>query len=130
MLIRLDMASDVPIYLQLRNQVVLGIGAGKLKVGDSLPTVRQLAEDTGVNVMTVTKAYTLLKNQGFLEIDRRHGAKVCRAPAADGDFYQRLEDELSLLIAESRARGLDRDAFLAVCARLYESLNSRGGTER
>lgn len=129
MLIRLDMASDVPIYLQLRNQVVLGIGSGKLKVGDSLPTVRQLAEDAGVNAMTVTKAYTLLKNQGFLEIDRRHGAKVSLAPAADAEYYQGLEDELSLLIAESRARGMDRREFLAVCERLYENLESKGGNE-
>ncbi|MGI6366351.1 MAG: GntR family transcriptional regulator [Bacillota bacterium] len=129
MLIRLDMASDVPIYQQLRNQIVLGIGAGKLKEGDNLPSVRQLAEDTGVNVMTVNKAYTLLKNEGFLEIDRRHGAKVCRTPVADGDYYQRLEAELSLLIAESRARNVDRDAFLAVCHRLYDNLNSRGGNE-
>ncbi|NLY32731.1 MAG: GntR family transcriptional regulator [Firmicutes bacterium] len=129
MLIRLDMASDVPIYQQLRNQIVLGIGSGKLKEGDSLPTVRQLAEDTGVNVMTVNKAYALLKNEGFLEIDRRHGAKVSRAPAADGDFCQRLEAELSLLIAEARARNVDRDTFLAVCHRLYDNLISRGGNE-
>lgn len=128
MLLRLDMASDVPIYMQLRNQIVLGIGSGALKAGDSLPTVRQLAEDTGVNAMTVAKAYTLLKNQGFLEIDRRHGARVSRAPAADEDFYRRLEDELSLLIAEARARGIDRDAFLAVCSRLYAKLKPRGGS--
>ena len=53
MLIRLDMASATPIYVQLRNQIVMGIGTGALKVGEKLPTVRQMAADAGVNTMTV-----------------------------------------------------------------------------
>ena len=55
MLIRLDMASATPIYVQLRNQIVMGIGTGALKVGEKLPTVRQMAADAGVNTMTVNK---------------------------------------------------------------------------
>ena len=75
MIIRLDMTSEVPIYVQLRNAVVVGIGKGELKPGEGLPTVRQMAEDLGVNTMTVNKAYGILKNEGFIEIDRRHGAR-------------------------------------------------------
>lgn len=71
MLIRLDMASATPIYVQLRNQIVMGIGTGALKVGEKLPTVRQMAADAGVNTMTVNKTYQLLKAEGFIEIDRR-----------------------------------------------------------
>ena len=52
MIIELDMNSSIPIYVQLRNQIVMGIGHGELKPGESLPTVRQLAEDAGVNTMT------------------------------------------------------------------------------
>ena len=63
MLIKLDMKSSVPIYVQLRNQIVLGIGRGDIGIGEKLPTVRQLAEDIGVNNMTVNKAYTILKNE-------------------------------------------------------------------
>lgn len=76
MLIRLDMASATPIYVQLRNQIVMGIGTGALKVGEKLPTVRQMAADAGVNTMTVNKTYQLLKAEGFIEIDRRRGAVV------------------------------------------------------
>ena len=65
MLIRLDMASAAPIYVQLRNQI-----------GEKLPTVRQMAADAGVNTMTVNKTYQLLKAEGFIEIDRRRGAVV------------------------------------------------------
>ena len=53
MVIELDFASDTPIYVQLRNQIVKGIGKGELKAGEKLPTVRQLAFDAGVNTMTV-----------------------------------------------------------------------------
>ena len=77
MILSLDMGSEVPIYVQLRNQIVTGIGKGELAVGERLPTVRQLAQDAGVNVMTVNKTYQLLKLEGFIEIDRRKGAIVC-----------------------------------------------------
>lgn len=127
MLLRLDMTADIPLYLQVRNQIVLGIGSGQLKIGQNLPTVRQLAEDTGINVMTVTKAYSLLKAEGFVEIDRRHGAKVSLPPAADPGFQERLESQLSLLVAEARARGMDLTAFSAVCAKLYDNMKPTGG---
>lgn len=61
------MKSSIPIYVQLRNQIVTGIGKGKLKAGDSLPTIRQMASDIGINTMTVNKAYQLLKAEGFIE---------------------------------------------------------------
>lgn len=63
MIIELDMSSSTPIYVQLRNQIVKGIGKGELKTGEKLPTVRQLASDAGVNTMTVNKAYQILKNE-------------------------------------------------------------------
>ena len=59
MIIELDMSSSTPIYVQLRNQIVKGIGKGELKTGEKLPTVRQLASDASVNTMTVNKAYQI-----------------------------------------------------------------------
>ena len=72
----MDFKSEVPIYLQLRNQILLGIGRGDLRPGEHLPAVRQLAQDAGINPMTVSKAYALLKREGFLDVDRRRGAVV------------------------------------------------------
>ena len=66
MILSLDMSSDVPIYVQLRNQIVTGIGKGELKAGESLPSVRQMAQDAGINSMTVNKAYQILKAEGFI----------------------------------------------------------------
>ena len=83
MLIRLDFGGDVPIYQQLRNQMVVAIAAGQLAPGERLPTVRDLAEELGVNMMTVSKAYRLLRQEGYITTDRRSGAGWPCAPAAD-----------------------------------------------
>ena len=77
MIIKINMQSEVPIYLQLRNEIVKGIGRGEFEPGESLPTVRQMATDLGINTMTVSKAYQLLKTEGFLETDRRKGTTIC-----------------------------------------------------
>lgn len=76
MIIQLNMTGSEPLYLQLRNQIVIGIGRGELALGEKLPTIRQLAQETGINAMTINKAYALLKSEGYIEIDRRHGARV------------------------------------------------------
>ena len=80
MLIRLDFGGDVPIYLQLRNQMVVAIAAGQLAPGERLPTVRDLAEELGVNMMTVSKAYQLLRQEGYITTDRRSGTRVAVRP--------------------------------------------------
>ena len=61
MLFELDFQSPVPIYKQIRDQVVLAVAEGRLLPGERLPAIRTLAEDAGVNNMTVSKAYQLLK---------------------------------------------------------------------
>ena len=76
MIIQIDFNSNEAIYMQLRNQIVIGIAQDKIKHGQSLPSVRQLAEELGVNMHTVNKAYTILKNDGYLTLERRKGAVV------------------------------------------------------
>ena len=108
--------------MQLRNQIVLGIGRGELQRGDALPTVRQLAEDLGINAMTANKAYGVLRAEGLIEIDRRHGAKVNPNLNMDREFCEKLEGDLTMLIAESQARGMDETAFLSVCRQVFAGM--------
>lgn len=122
MIIRLDMASEVPIYVQLRNAIVVGIGKGELQPGEGLPTVRQMAEDLGVNSMTVNKAYAILKNEGFIEIDRRHGARINPRKDKFGVFREKAEEELLLLIAEATVRGVEKSEFMELCEKVYKSM--------
>lgn len=123
MIIELNMAGEVPIYVQLRNQIVMGIGKGELKVGEKLPTVRQMALDAGVNTMTVNKAYQVLKAEGFIEIDRRHGATVRPAEDISGAFREKLEEELELLSAEARLKGVEQSEFLALCEKIFSGMS-------
>lgn len=120
MILQLDLSSAVPLYVQIRNQIVLWVGSGELAPGESLPTVRQLAEDLGVNTMTVSKAYTLLKTEGFLEGDRRQGARI-KPLGITPEFCHKLEDELSLLIAESKVRGMSKETFVSRCGQLFDA---------
>lgn len=123
MILRLDMSSNVPIYVQLRNEIVMGIGRGELKVGEGLPTVRQLAKDIGINTMTVNKAYNILKTEGYIEIDRRHGAKVSPTLDKDGEFRVKVERDLELIIAESGLKGIEYDEFIKLCSEIYSNMN-------
>ena len=76
MLIEIDLTSSEAIYSQLRNQIVMEIAQDKLHDGDSLPSVRNLANILGVNMHTVNKAYSVLREEGLLTLDRRKGARV------------------------------------------------------
>ena len=113
MLFRLDFQSAVPIYRQIRDQVVLAVAQGELTPGERLPTTRALAEDAGVNVMTVSKAYQLLKAEGYLVTDRGAVVRAPRGKAAGLSADQTAR--LKLLAGEARLAGLTLDDFVAAC---------------
>ena len=122
MIIELDMESDTPIYVQLRNQIVKGIGRGELKLGEKLPTVRQLADEAGVNSMTVNKTYQILKAEGYIKTDRRQGAYVSDNINMNAEFREKLESELELLSAEASVTGMDKKEFLKMCEDIYSKM--------
>ena len=119
MILQFDFSSDIPIYLQIRNQIVIGISSGQLKAGQKLPTVRALAEESGINVMTVSKAYNLLKQEGYITTDRRKGATV-----AQTDDAPQVKDEtihaLRLHLSELRLAGMTKEQVVALMEGLYK----------
>ena len=119
MLLRLDMASKLPIYMQIRNQVVLGIAAGELAPGERLPAIRALAEQCGVNMMTVSKAYSLLRQEGYITTDRRGGTVVAGSPGA-GALSGKYAAALRIIAAEARLAGMDEEEFAALCREAYK----------
>jgi len=119
MVIALELDSETPLYEQLRNQIVIGIATGQLEADEKLPTVRQLAEDLGINTMTVNKAYALLKQEGYIVIDRRHGAKVNARTEEDLKHAAHLEEQLQLIIAEATIKGVDQSRFQALCSQIF-----------
>lgn len=83
MLIAVDAAAAEPLYLQIRNQIVAGIATGQLEPGQSLPSVRSLASDLGINLHTVNKAYAVLRDEGYVRMRGRAGAVIADPAAAD-----------------------------------------------
>ena len=119
MLLKLDFGSDRPIYMQIRDQIVLGIAQGQLAAGERLPTIRALSEECGINMMTVSKAYQLLKQEGYITADRRSGAAVAARREAAGPTKETL-DGLRLRLGELRLAGMDEDEAMVLCRRLYK----------
>ena len=117
--------SDVPIYLQIRNQIVEGISEGKLEPGEQLPTVRGLAIEIGINSMTVSKAYQLLKQEGFVYSDRRNGVCVRRDFEQKKQLAKNSMDELKCIIAEAKIGGMSKKGFLEICAQIFDEGSSR-----
>ena len=122
MLLHLEFDSDIPIYQQIRDQIVVGIADGRLRPGQQLPTIRALAAETCINTMTVSKAYQLLKQEGYLQADRRSGTVVSgRRPP--GEPEESTLRALRVSLSELRLAGLGKEDV----ARLVERLYAEGG---
>ena len=119
MILQFDFSSDVPIYLQIRNQIVIGISSGQLKSGEKLPTVRALAEESGINVMTVSKAYNLLKQEGYIITDRRKGANVAQKIGTP-QIKEDTINALRLHLSELRLAGMTKEQISNLMEGLYK----------
>ena len=107
MIIEVDFDSDEAIYIQLCNQIIMGIATSVIHEGDSLPSVRQLADTIGVNMHTVNKAYSVLKREGYISLDKRRGAVI----ALDIDKMEQLEEmrrELKIVLARGCCKNISR----------------------
>ena len=119
MIIKIDFESEEAIYIQLRNQIIMGIATDRIREGDSLPSVRQLAENIGINMHTVNKAYAVLKQEGYIKLDRRRGAVI----ALDIDKLRSIEhlrEELSVLLARSVCKNVSREEVHALVDEIYD----------
>ena len=119
MLIEIDFNSDEAIYVQLQNQIIIGIAMNLIREGDSLPSVRQLANTVGINMHTVNKAYAILKQEGFIQLDRRRGAVI----AIDMDKARALlemREQLRVLLARGRCKDISKEEVHALVDEIYE----------
>ncbi len=115
----IDFNSKEAIYVQLCNQIILGIAMDELREGDSLPSVRQMADEIGINMHTVNKAYGILRREGFLKLDRRRGAVIC----IDVDkvrVLSNMRDELAIVVARGICNGVEREDAHSIIDELYD----------
>ncbi|MBR6094428.1 MAG: GntR family transcriptional regulator [Lachnospiraceae bacterium] len=118
MIFNIDFHSDEALYTQLCNQIIIGIAKETVHEGDSLPSVRQLAEEVGINMHTVNKAYTVLKQEGFVKVDRRRGVII----AVNTDKLRAIaetKENLRILLARASCMNISREEIHALIDEIY-----------
>ena len=123
MIIEIDFNSDEALYLQLRNQIIMGIATAQFHEGDSLPSVRQLADSIGINMHTVNKAYTVLKQEGYVKVDRRRGAVI----AIDEDKASTLEElkrGLQVILAKGSCKNIIKEEIHELIEEIYDDFTA------
>lgn len=119
MLIEIDFNSDEAIYVQLQHQIIMGIATEVLHEGDTLPSVRQLADTVGINMHTVNKAYSILKQQGFIQLDRRKGA-VIAIDINKIHAHKELKRELRIALAKGCCKNISREEVHELVDELFD----------
>lgn len=119
MIMKLDFASNSPIYQQIRDQIVQAVADGIFANGDRLPTIRSLAQEVGINTMTVNKAYQLLKQEGYIITDRRNGAVVQCAGRKKEAVEKQIRESLELIVSEAKIGGITQEEFINICKILF-----------
>lgn len=128
MYLEIDFNSDEAFYVQICNQIIIGIATSRLQEGDALPSVRQLAGEIGINMHTVNKAYSMLRQEGFVKLDRRKGAVI----ALDIDKLQAIQElrqNLSVVLARGICRDVSRKEAHQLVDEIYD-LFSKGSDRR
>ncbi|MCI5511651.1 MAG: GntR family transcriptional regulator [Eubacterium sp.] len=118
-LIEIDFNSEEAIYMQLRNQIIMGIATSRLQNGDTLPSVRQLAELIGINMHTVNKAYSVLRQEGIVSIDRRRGAVIC-IDCDKLNALEELKEDLQVVLAKARCKNISREEAHQLLDEIYD----------
>ena len=130
MILHIDQNASVPIYLQIRGQIVGAIAEGDLKPGDALPSVRRLAADLGVNLHTVNKSYAVLRDEGYVIVRGRSGAFIADFAEAGSDKTdageRRMAESLHGLVLEHKARGGSAEAFMQCAADAVRAVFEEG----
>lgn len=118
MILKIDFNSDEALYIQLRNQIIIGIATSQIEIGTTLPSVRALADHIGINMHTVNKAYAVLRQEGFVKLDRRKGAVV----AIDYDkciAINQLMQTLEIVLAEAMCKDISRVEVHDIVDKIY-----------
>ncbi len=122
MLFEIDFESTEALYLQLHDQIIFGIMEKKLKEGEQLPSVRSMAGKIGINMHTVNKAYALLRDEGFLTMDKRRGA-VITVERNKKAAKEELRESLRLTAAQALLRGITREEIMKILDQTIEEWN-------
>jgi len=125
MILTVDFLSEMPIYMQIHEQIVMAISTGELKPGESLPSVRRLSEDIGVNIHTVNKTYAILRDDGYIHMTRRSGAEVATHMPDKSVLLPSMTGRLRQLAAQASVHGILEAEFLDYARTAYREAITR-----
>ena len=116
-----NFVSDRPIYIQLADQIKMGILSGEFPAGERLPSVRDLATEAGVNPNTMQRALSELEREGYLYSQRTSGRFV----SADGHVFEQVKESLAMEAIEEffekmSRLGLDRQQVIQMMKEFAE----------
>ena len=121
MFIEMDFNSDEALYMQLRNQIIMGIARDMLKDGESLPSVRQMAGHLGVNMHTVNKAYALLRQDGYVKLDRRNGAVISVNLENKSHHVETIHSDMEMIVAQAICKNITMEEMQDLVQEMYEA---------
>ncbi|WP_328639910.1 GntR family transcriptional regulator [Streptomyces canus] len=122
---RIDRGNGVPAYVQIVEQTERALRMGLLKVGDKLPTAKEVVAATAINPNTVLRAYRDMEQAGLVELRRGLGTFVTRSlarPGAEDDSP--LRGEVADWVARARAAGLERADVLALVTTVLDTYDN------
>ena len=125
MIVEIDFNSDEAYYVQLCNQIILGIATDRIREGEVLPSVRQMADRIGINMHTVNKVYAVLRQEGFVKLDRRRGAIV----SLDVNKLQALEEmrrDLGVVLARGVCKNVSREEVHSLVDEIFDRFAGGG----
>ena|ERR1700743_292281 len=112
--------NGIPIYVQLREQILALIGRGLLKPGSQLPTMRQVAVALRIDLNTVQRAYAELERDGVLAKLRGVGTFVTEAPPVPRNAKKQIQDFAARIAAQAKGRGIALDELATALAKLAD----------
>lgn len=121
-MIKILFDSETPIYVQLKNEIIKAIARGEVEEGEILPSIRDLSVDIGVNLHTINKAYNLLKDEGYLSIDRRKGAMVNVNKDKKDDFVNSIDEELEVFLCRCICKGVSKEEIINLISNKYDDI--------
>ena len=126
MLFIADVHSRVPVYEQIKQQVMERVSSGVMPQGAQLPSIRELSRMLSVNVNTVKRAFDDLEHDGVIVSVQGRGSFVAENALGSGQLRRRCMEQAELAVRAARAGGIPREDFVQLVNEIYAALDPSG----
>ncbi len=115
----IDYRNRIPIYEQIKNQILLYIRTGIYKPDEQLPSIRSVSQQTGINVNTVKRAFADLEDEGVIYTLVGRGSFVSAQAIENTSIAEKALKEIELDIRSMKSKGVTKDALISLIENIY-----------